>query len=49
MERPDSAIDCKQCKGKPPRRNQPQCKPCGGKGWLTPAELQAYINRKEVA
>jgi len=41
MDRPRNAIDCKKCKGRPPRRGQPVCATCRGRGWLTPAELEA--------
>ena len=39
--RPRDAVDCKRCKGRPPRRNQAKCSACGGRGWLRQAELEA--------
>lgn len=46
-ERPRNAVDCRRCKGKPPRRNNPPCAPCGGKGWLTPAEVAALSRPRD--
>lgn len=40
-QRPRDAMPCRRCKGRPPRRNNEKCRFCGGKGWLTPAELAA--------
>jgi len=46
MDRPKNAVDCRKCKGRPPRRGNPPCKFCQGKGWLTPAELAALTTRE---
>lgn len=43
MDRPRNALDCKKCKGRPPRRGNPPCKFCKGKSWLTPEELAAVV------